>query len=62
MYRTNITPTITVWQTILTQTQTLAARMPEETGINPDNLALLSFDDLVGTLTFLKRLKAKMEV
>ena len=60
MYKTNITPMMSVWQTLLTQSKTLAARLPD-TGINLENLALLPFDDLVGTLTYLKRQKAERE-
>ncbi len=42
------------WQHVLRQAQQLAARLPE-TGLNPDKLALLPFNDLIGTLAFLKR-------
>lgn len=48
------------WQPLLQQAQALAARLPD-TGINPDKLALLPLDDLVGTLAHLKRLKAERE-
>jgi hypothetical protein len=51
---------MSVWQTLLTQSKTLAARLPD-TGINLENLALLPFDDLVGTLAYLKRQKAERE-
>lgn len=52
---------LTVWQHILTQAQSLAARLPE-TGLNPNKLALLSLDELVGVLAFLKRFYAEREV
>jgi len=42
------------WQHVLAQAQALAARLPE-TGLNPDKLALLPFNELVGSLAFLKR-------
>ena len=48
------------WQPILIQTQALAAKLPDM-GINPDKLSLLSFDDLLGTLAFLKRKCAERE-
>jgi len=49
------------WQHILQQAQALAARLPE-TGLNPDKLALIPLDDLVGVLAFLKRSYAEKVV
>jgi hypothetical protein len=49
------------WQILLQQAQALAARQPD-TGLNPDKLALLPLDDLVGTLAFLKRVYAEKVV
>jgi len=54
----DITPVMVVWQQILEQAQSLAARLPE-IGLNPDRLALLPLDDLVGTLAYLKRFYAE---
>lgn len=45
---------LTSWQHILKHAQELAARLPE-IGLNPDKLALLPLDDLMGVLAFLKR-------
>lgn len=60
MYMNDITPVMTIWQTLLIQSQELAARLPC-TGLNPDRLALLSFDDLIGTLAYLKGRKIESE-
>jgi len=57
----NTTYQVIIWQGLLQQAQALAARLPDM-GVNPDKLALLPLDDLVGTMAFLKRLKAKQEV
>jgi hypothetical protein len=43
---------------LLQQAQALAARLPE-TVLNPDKLALLALDDLVGVLAFLNGLMLK---
>ena len=51
---------LTAWQQLLQQTQALAVKLPDM-GLNPDKLALLPLDDLVGTMAFLKRLKAEQE-
>lgn len=56
----DITSGMVVWKQMLTQAQALAARLPE-TGLNPDKLALLPLDELLGTLAFLKRLYAERE-
>jgi hypothetical protein len=50
----------TALQHILQQAQALAARLPE-IGLNPDKLALLPLDDLMGVLAFLKRKHAERE-
>ena len=60
MNGSDITPRIIVWQQLLIQAQTLAARLPG-VGLEPDKLALLPFDDLVGVLAFLKRFNAEKE-
>jgi len=60
MYAKHTIPVLIVWQQLLEQAQSLAARLPD-TGINPDKLAVLPLDDLVGTLAYLKRLKAERE-
>jgi len=52
---------LTAWQHILIQAQALAARLPE-IGLNPDKLALIPLDDLVGVLAFLKRSYAEKVV
>jgi len=52
---------LTAWQYILIQAQALAARLPEK-GLNPDSLALLPLDELVGVLVFLKRSYAEKVV
>ena len=52
---------LTAWQHLLDQTQSLAARLPD-TGLNPDKLAMLPLDDLVGTLAYLKGRKVEREV
>ena len=49
------------WQHILQQAQALAARLPE-LGLNPDKLALIPLDDLVGVLAFMKRAYAEKVV
>jgi len=49
---------LNAWQHMLSQAQSLAARLPE-TGLNPDKLALLPLDELVGVLAFLKRFYAE---
>jgi len=46
------------WQHILQQAQALAARLPE-IGLNPDKLALLPLNDLLGVLAFLNRKSAE---
>jgi len=48
------------WQQLLQQAQALAARLPD-TGINPDKLALLSLDELLGVAACLKRKYAERE-
>jgi hypothetical protein len=48
------------YQQLLTQTQAMAARLPE-TGLNPDSLVMMPLDELVSTLAFLKRYKADNE-
>ena len=48
------------WQHILQQAQALAARLPE-IGLNPNKLASLPLNDLVGVLDFLKRKHAERE-
>jgi len=48
------------WQQLLKQAQALAARLPDM-GLNPDKLALLPINDLVGILAFLKRLRSEQE-
>jgi len=48
----------TAWQHLLDQAQALAASLPA-TGLNPDKLALLPLDELVGVLAFLKRVYAE---
>jgi len=48
------------WQQLLQQAQALAARLPD-TGINPDKLALLSLDELLGVAAYLKRKYAERE-
>jgi len=58
MNRAGITPRIIVWQQLLAQAQALAARLPGM-GLDPDKLALLPFDDLVGVLAFLNQLKTE---
>jgi len=52
---------LTAWQHILQQAQALAARLPE-IGLNPDKLASLPLNDLVGVLAFLKRSYAEKVV
>lgn len=42
------------WQILLQQAQALAARLPDM-GLNPDKLALLPLDDLLGVAALLKR-------
>ena len=48
------------WKLLLIQAQALAARLPDM-GLNPDKLALLSLDDLLGVAAFLKRKYAERE-
>jgi len=48
------------WQMLLQQAQALAARLPD-IGLNPDKLALLPLDDLLGVAVFLKRKYAERE-
>tara|TARA_R110000772_G_scaffold184159_2_gene295244 strand:- start:117 stop:299 length:183 start_codon:yes stop_codon:yes gene_type:complete len=50
-----------VWQHLLDQAQSLAARLPE-TGVNPDKLGLLPLNDLMGILAFLKRAYTEKKV
>ena len=47
-------------QQLLQQSQVLSVRLPDAI-VNPHKLALLSLDDLVGTLAYLKRQKAGRE-
>tara|TARA_R110002050_G_scaffold57423_5_gene129279 strand:+ start:199970 stop:200152 length:183 start_codon:yes stop_codon:yes gene_type:complete len=54
------TPVMVVWQQVLDQAQSLAVRLPE-IGLNPDKLASLTLDELVGVLAFLKRSYAEQE-
>lgn len=49
-----------LWQPLLLQAQALAARLPDM-GLNPDKLALLPLDDLLGVAVFLKRKYAERE-
>lgn len=46
------------WQHLLTQAQELATSMPE-TGLNPDKLAHVPYDHLVGITAYLKGRKSK---
>lgn len=46
------------YKQLLVQVQELAAKLPD-TGISSDDLALLPFDDLIGTLSYLKHLYAE---
>tara|TARA_R110001583_G_scaffold65264_1_gene188651 strand:+ start:3808 stop:3990 length:183 start_codon:yes stop_codon:yes gene_type:complete len=48
------------WQILLQQAQALAARLPDM-GLNPEKLALLPLDDLLGVAAFLKRKTADRE-
>jgi hypothetical protein len=48
------------WQILLQQAQALAARLPDM-GLNPDKLALLPLDDLLGVAAFLKRKSVERE-
>jgi hypothetical protein len=48
------------WQLLLQQAQVLAVRLPDM-GLNPDKLALLPLDDLLGVAAFLKRKYAERE-
>jgi hypothetical protein len=48
------------WQILLQQAQALATRLPDM-GLNPDKLALLPLDDLLGVAAFLKRKYAERE-
>jgi len=52
--RINNTNSCTPWQSALIHAQTLAARLPEM-GLNPDKLAQLSLDELLGITAFLLR-------
>ncbi len=54
MNSTGITNRVMVWQQLQSQIKVLVARLP---GIKlcPDSLALMPFEELVGTLAFLKR-------
>jgi hypothetical protein len=49
-----------LWQPLLLQAQALAARLPDM-GLNPDKLALLPLNDLLGVAAFLKRKSAARE-
>jgi hypothetical protein len=46
------------WQSLLVQAQALAAKFPQ-TGLNPDKLVLLPFDELRGVTAFLRRINAE---
>jgi len=48
------------WQMLLQQAQALAVRLPDM-GLNPDKLALLPLNDLLGVAAFLKRKYAERE-
>tara|TARA_R110001583_G_scaffold195485_1_gene374110 strand:- start:2149 stop:2331 length:183 start_codon:yes stop_codon:yes gene_type:complete len=48
------------WQILLQQAQALAARLPDM-GLNPDKLALLPLDDLLGVAALLKRKSVERE-
>lgn len=48
------------WQPLLLQAQALAARLPDM-GLNPEKLALLPLNDLLGVAAFLKRKYAELE-
>tara|TARA_R110002049_G_scaffold189793_3_gene358422 strand:+ start:2399 stop:2581 length:183 start_codon:yes stop_codon:yes gene_type:complete len=48
------------WQMLLQQAQALAARLPDM-GLNPDKLALLPLNDLLGVAAFLKRKSSERE-
>jgi len=48
------------WQMLLQQAQALAARLPDM-GLNPDKLALLPLDDLLGVAALLKRKSVERE-
>lgn len=52
--RVNNTNSSTPWQSSLIQAQELAARLPEM-GLNPDKLAQLPLDELMGITAFLLR-------
>jgi hypothetical protein len=48
------------WQILLQQAQALAARLPDM-GLNPDKLALLPLNDLLGVAALLKRKSVERE-
>lgn len=49
------------WQSLLVQAQALVTMLPE-TGLNPDKLVLLPFDELRGVTAFLRRLNDERSV